>query len=169
MWNITRDNDTLETHECVLEIIFNCAMKFSTCCLSLIVHPDDDLFVSILNATFRPSSIALHDFFRSSDNFSFFFFSFFFSLDPGGKSRRFSQAVRDGRSRGAVSRLLLVWPTAVRFPSSSAAEFRSLLLVSGKAPAGGKNDRLYLLGICTLAVLVVYLRNAMNTGDISSR
>lgn len=46
-----RDNGTLETHECVLEIIFNRVTKSSTCCLSLIVtyHLDDDFFVTLCN------------------------------------------------------------------------------------------------------------------------
>lgn len=154
----------------IREIIFNRLTKFSTCCLSLILYPDDarDLFLSILNALSRPSSAASHDLLRSSGNFSFFLFFF---VDPGGKSRRFSQAVRDGRSRGAVSRLLLVWPTAVRFPSFS--ETQSTFVPQEKRQRVEKMTDFifsgYVRQVYTLAVLVVYLRNAMNTGDVSSR
>lgn len=74
-------------HTSILEIIFNCVTKFSTCCLSLIVHLDDDLFVSVLNATFHPSSAASHDFFVWAPIFLFFFLSFFLSRPWGQKSQ----------------------------------------------------------------------------------
>lgn len=142
-------------HANALEIIFNRITKFSTCYLSLIVHLDDahDLFYKFLSRLWQRR---MTFFVRMA---IFLFFPLFSCLDPGGESRRFSQAVRDGRSREAVSRLLLVWPTAARFPSSSAdrSSFR-------KTPAGGKNDRLDFLGICTCRVS--NKRNAMNTVEI---
>jgi len=86
------------------------------CRLPLVVHLVDarDLFLSILTATFLPCSssaswkVCMTFFTRKVVLSSFFLLS----STLGAKVAGFPQAVRDSRFRGAVSRLLLVWPTA---------------------------------------------------------
>lgn len=71
-------------------------------------------------------------------------------FDPGGKSRRFPQAVRDGWFREAISRLLLVWPTARSsfLPSRADSDHSHVARRwrrSARQQARKKNDRPYLL------------------------
>jgi len=121
-------------------------------------------FFSRVHPEQQQHRIVAHMTFSSGGFLSFLPFVF----DPGGKSHRFLQAVQDSRFRRAVSRLLLVWPTARSTflpPCTSSNRSRVVRGAIGKALADEKKKMTNFIfsGCATVYFLLIYLRNVTNT------
>lgn len=153
-------------HTSVSKIVFNRVTKFSTCCLSLIVHLNRDaydLFINILNATSRLSS---HDLRSSGDFLSFFhFFFLFLSRSRGRESQVLASCAGWPISRCGKPSFISLTNSGPLFPSSSP---RSLLVSGKKRQRAEKMTDLIFSEYVHSRRTLVYLakKNIMNTVEI---